>query len=201
MVDLDRLHTRWRARRRGLKALRPHEHQDAEASFSLAPSLSTSPEASRDYAGRIRALAREVPLGNLAAQSVIVAALKILEHSLRQERQVAQAAISMAQQTRLCQMTRELQDAIAALRALLTEQGAAMLQLPASPETPSDATDSWWFALTGAIQELEKGARRLASMASGQPRGGPVRRLSGIVARLLHSHHNQLLREAEQWMT
>lgn len=201
MVDFDRLHTGWRSRWRGLKPPRPLSSRDAAASFSLEPNQSPTDVPSPTYADRIRALAQQASLDNLAAQSVVVAALRTLEQSLQLERQVAEAAISMAQQTRLRQMTTELEEAVMVLRALVTDQGAALLNLPTPREAQPDEADSWWFALTEAMQDLGKGATRLASMAAGQPKGGSVRLLSSIVARLLRNHHNQLLREAEQWMT
>ena len=47
---------------------------------------------------------------------------------------------------------------------------------------------------------LEEGIAWIAGAVAGQPKGSAARLLSSIIARLLHSHYNKLLAEANQWM-
>lgn len=156
----------------------------------------------QSYAQRLYALAEHEALDGVAIQSVLVAVLRALERVAERERGVAEAAISMGQRSKLAEMTATLSETIAALRTMLTEQGAAMLRLPAPSDAPRTSADdaSWWFTLTESIQEIERAQACLASLTAGQPKGGAARQLGNVAIRLLRNHHHALLREAEQWM-
>ena len=150
---------------------------------------------------RVRALARDPQAGSVVFQSVAVAAFRTLDRVLHHERQAAAAALSLAQQEKLEAMAGSLEAVMRALRETLSAQGAKALDLHATalPDEPEE--HFWWFALTETIQVLEKAIAWTASMVHGQPKGGPARTLSSVVARLLRTHHHTLLAEAEDWMS
>ncbi len=153
------------------------------------------------YAERVRSLAKHSQAEGMVFQSVAVSSLQALRRTLACERQVARAAISMAQGEKLQEMIGTLETTIAALGEILSLQGEKMLDLCAFPEMPpGEASRSWWFALTEAIEVLEKGSTWITGLVSGQPKGSAARTLGSIVVRLLHRHHNALLLEADQWM-
>jgi hypothetical protein len=132
-------------------------------------------------------------------QSVIVACLQTIARVRLRERQVAGASISLAQRDKLHALLDELDAVAAVLREALTPQGTSMLKMGGPVENSFDES-RWWYALAEAIQELEDGSERMASLVGAQPRGAAVRRLAGTVVRLLHKHHAKLVLEAEAWM-
>ncbi len=132
-------------------------------------------------------------------QSIIVACLQTISRARVREELLAGAAISLAQRQKLQRLLTELATVERELDAALSDQGRRMLDL--SGDSIEDPTDSrWWYALSEAIQELEAGTERMASLVGNQPRGTEVRRLAGTIVRLLHKHHAQLVIEAEEWM-
>lgn len=151
------------------------------------------------YADRVRTLVSSLH-GSVACQSVAVAVLHTLDRVLQTERQAASAAISLAQGEKLEQMIAMSEETLDAIADALNAQGTHMMNL--SVESPLDGDDenSWWFALTEAIESIENGTQRVLSLASGQPKGGAVRQLSTIVVQLLRNKHRQLLSEAEAWI-
>lgn len=138
--------------------------------------------------------------GGTAFQSVAVAAVQILERALCYEREAANAALSLGQREKLQSMIDTAQDASSLLRETLSANGDKVMHLcvEAKPPAPSDG---WWFALTDALEVLEEGAGRMASLTTAQPKGSRARALSQITAQLLRSHHDALLLEAEQWIS
>lgn len=132
-------------------------------------------------------------------QSVIVACLQTIARVRLRERQVAGASISLAQRDKLHALLDELDAVSAVLREALTPQGTSMLKMGGPVQNSFDES-RWWYALAEAIQELEDGSERMASLVGAQPRGAAVRRLAGTVVRLLHKHHAKLVLEAEAWM-
>lgn len=158
-------------------------------------------EARLPDAERIRALAQHSQAESVVFQSVAVAALQMLDRVLNSERQLAATAISLGQQEKLRGMIASLESTVAALRDALNRRGSKIFNLasPAAP-APRDGEKSWWFALTETMHVLEEGIAWIAGAVAGQPKGSAARLLSSIVARLLHSHYNKLLAEADQWM-
>lgn len=132
-------------------------------------------------------------------QSVIVACVQTIDRVRLREEQVAEASISLAQREKLHHLLAELDAVSYVLRNALTTQGTSMLRMGSSDAAPHDES-RWWYALAEAIQELEDGSERMASLVGAQPRGASVRRLAGSVVRLLHKHHARLVLEAEAWM-
>jgi hypothetical protein len=132
-------------------------------------------------------------------QSVIVACVQTIDRIRTREVRVAEASISLAQREKLHVLLDELDAVSRVLRGALTTQGTCMLRM-GTTESPSHDESRWWYALSEAIQELEDGSERVASLVGAQPRGSAVRRLAGTVVRLLHKHHAELVLEAEAWM-
>ena len=169
----------------------------------LSPAESSEPSATAfsPFAARIHGLVQEAETGSVAFQSVAVAALRRLYRVRYHEEQVAEAALSLAQQEKLHEMLASLTEVTRALQGTLSAQGTQMLSF-----CPDDLADEpvehfWWFALTETIQVLEESIAWIASMVQGQPKGGATRTLSSVIARVLRNHHNTLLAEAEEWMS
>jgi hypothetical protein len=150
---------------------------------------------------RLKALGKEIEQGGTAVQSVAVAAVQILERALSFEREAADAALSLAQQEKLQSMVGTAEEATRILRSTLTANGGKVVHLCTddSPTPPAD-DQPWWFALTDALEVLEEGTSRMASLTSAQPSESPAHELSREIASLLRGHHDALLLEAEQWI-
>ena len=175
---------------------RPQLNNDAKRSPNgIAATIELPPSE------RIRALARHASSDSVAYQSVAVAGLQILERVLDREKAAAAAALSLAQRDKLEGMVRTLEETVSALRMSLNPQGSKMLVACSAtrPSVPSEER-SWWYAITEAMEALEGGIDAVSGIVSCQPKGGAARVLSGVIARLLHRHHNALLGEAEQWI-
>ena len=151
------------------------------------------------YAERVRDLVTSLH-GSVACQSVAVAVLQTLERVLRTERQAASAAISLAQGEKLEQMIGISEEMLDAIADALNAQGNHMMNLSMESPIDDDGENSWWFALSEAIESIENGTQRVLSLASSQPKGGAVRQLSTIVVQVLRDKHHQLLSEAEAWI-
>lgn len=148
---------------------------------------------------RLRELIARSDTSSVVFQSVIVACLQIVSRVRLREELVAEASISLAQSEKLQRLLGELSAVERVLDGALSEQGRCMLDMSGTSVRPT-ADSRWWYALSEAIQELEEGTERMASLVGNQPRGTDVRRLAGTVVRLLHKHHAQLVLEAEEWM-
>ncbi len=174
------------------KVRAPNARPDETAPWSEGPPA--------PYVERIRSLAAGEQPEGLAYQSVLVAALKVLARAQAVERQVLDAAISLAQREKLGGMIATLEEVSAALRESLNAGASRVVDL--SPPEPANAPSEryWWFALTEATQALGDGAELILSLVASRPRGSASRTLGSIVARLLHRHQNELLAEADQWM-
>jgi len=135
-----------------------------------------------------------------AFQSVVMAAVRIVERAVCHEQCVAEAALSLGQQEKLRQMVDLMEEAALLLRQQLSTQGASLTHLcgerPARPADP----EPWPDALFTAVQVLNESVSQLVSLSNAQPKGSPSRALSDCMAQLLRSHHNTLLLEAEEWM-
>lgn len=151
-------------------------------------------------AHRLRELLESSQRDGVVFQSVLVACLKTIERVRSSEEHVSKASISLAQQEKLDHLLAEIVIIDQALREALTTQGQRMLDM-SEPSAHDGAESRWWYALAEAIEELEKGTERMASLVGNQPRGTEVRRVAGTIVRLLHKHHAQLVMEAEEWMS
>lgn len=170
--------------------------------------LGEGEEATRDLQPDVEALRRlvvEVDCQGTTYQSVAVAALQILQRAVSYEQEAAEAALSLGQQEKMESMVETAEQAVSVLRETLTAQGHKVMHLCAeqSPPAPSPQASGqpWWFALTDALEVLEEGTDRMASLTTGQPADSPARKLSQLIARLLRGHHDALLLEAEEWIS
>lgn len=153
----------------------------------------------------------------IAFQSTLAAAAKAVQQALQREEAAEKAALSLAQQDALHDMTVELRAVSEALQGSLDRQGRCLMpacdeekrrafRLPhpirAMRKDKEDASPrpTWWFSLAEAIEVLEDGADRMGALASGQPGEAPSRALGQATADLLRSHQGRLVGEAERWM-
>lgn len=152
------------------------------------------------YADRIRNIVASLQ-SSVACQSVAVAAFQTLDRVLHRERLAENAAISLAQGEKLNQMIQMSEAALEAISDALNAQGNHMVNLTVDADLNPPEENSWWFALTEVIESIENGTQRMLSLASGQPKGGAARKLSTIVVQLLRGKHQQLLTEADAWIS
>ncbi len=184
---------------------KPHDHKHHQKEFDLREvgpqTASVLSAVEIPPADRVRSLARLANADGVAYQSVAVAGVQVLERVLDREKAAASAALSLAQREKLFAMVSSLEQTLNALRMTLSSQGSKMLLACTKARIgPNSEEHSWWFALTEAIQALEEGIDAVSGIVSCQPKGGPARILSGILVRMLHRHHNELLSEAENWI-
>lgn len=150
----------------------------------------------------LRELVSEVEDNSPAFQSVAVAAVQILERALCFEREAAEAALSLGQREKMKAMVDTAEEGVATLRNTLSVQGAKVMHLCAEKDpAPTTSGQPWWFALTDALEVLEEGTGRMASLTTAQPEGSPAHALSQCITQMLRSHHDALLMEAEQWIS
>lgn len=138
-----------------------------------------------------------------AFQSVVVAAVQILERALCYEREAAEAALSLGQREKLDGMVDTAEEATALLRSTLNAQGGAkVMDLCSQGDAPTPTDNQpWWFALTDALEVLEEGTSRMSSLTTAQPKGSMARELSQVIVQLLRQHHDALLIEADEWIS
>ncbi len=151
----------------------------------------------------LRALADRAQSSGAVFQSVVVAALQILDRALCYEERAAEAALSLGQREKLQTMIATNKNVLATLKGTLSAQGAKVMNLCAEQrrDEPVAEDQSWWFVLTDALEILAEGAERMNSLTTAQPEGSPAHDLSEYVARLLRAHHHELHLEAEQWIS
>jgi len=159
--------------------------------------------ATRPDVEALRGFLEQVGQEGTAFQSVIVAAVQILERALCYEREAAEAALSLGQQEKLTAMVDTAEQTAALLRSTLSAQGGAKVMHLCGEGEPPAPTDNqpWWFALTDALEVLEEGTSRMSSLTTAQPEGSAARRLCKMVAQLLREHHDALLLEADEWIS
>ena len=154
-------------------------------------------------AERVRQLSASTEAQRVVFQSVAVTGLQLLSGIVRCDRQALDAAISLGQREKLENMIEALEVLIETLNQSLSQQGAQMLDLcgPSDGEPASHSEDdSWWFALTEALECLEEGIEQMDNLADGQPEDSPPHRLSDLLVEVLRRQHAELLREAQQWI-
>lgn len=141
--------------------------------------------------------------GGAVFQSVVVAALQILDRALWCEERAAEAALSLGQREKLEAMMATTENVLTTLKATLSTQGAKVMDLCAEQrrEEPAAEEQSWWFVLTDALEILAEGADRMRSLTTAQPEGSPAHDLSAFVEDLLRTHHRELHLEADQWIS
>lgn len=174
------------------KPLLVEEADDAGASGARSPDIQA-----------LRAVVDRLGQEGTAFQSVVVVAVQILERALCYEREAANAALSLGQQKKLGGMVDTAERAAAILRSTLNAQGGAkVMDLCGEGEAPAPTDNQpWWFALTDALEVLEEGTGRMASLTTAQPDGSSARKLSQLIAQLLRGHHDELLLEADDWIS
>ncbi len=141
--------------------------------------------------------------GGAVFQSVVVAALQILDRALWCEERAAEAALSLGQREKLQAMMTTTEEVLMTLKATLSAQGTKVMDLCAEQrrDEPVDDDRSWWFVLTDGLEILAEGAERMQSLTTAQPDGSPAHDLSAFVEQLLRTHHHELHLEAEQWIS
>jgi hypothetical protein len=151
----------------------------------------------------LKSLVERVGQEGAAFQSVVVAAVQIIERALCYEREAARAALSLGQQEKLASMVDTAEQAAAILRSTLNAQGGSKVtRLCGEVEAPTPTDGQpWWFALTDALEVLEEGTSRMTSLTTAQPDGSAARELSQVIAQLLREHHDALLLEADEWIS
>ena len=155
-------------------------------------------------AERVRALSSSAEAQRVVFQSVAVTGLQLLRGILRRDRQALDAAISLGQREKLESMVEALEELDETLKQSLSEQGVQMLSLcgPSASDARSEQPEeeSWWFALTEALESIEGGIQQMDNLADGQPEDSAPHRLSDLLANVLRHQHEELLHEAQQWI-
>lgn len=169
---------------------------------SDAASSTAAPHGPADPADALETLERILAERNSGAafQSVVMAAVRIVERAVCHEHCVAQAALSLGQQEKLTGMVATIEEAAVLLRDQLSMQGSSLTHLCGERPSRSTEAEPWPDALFRAVQALDESVCQLTSLSNAQPKGSPSRALSDCAAQLLRSHHNTLLMEAEEWM-
>jgi methionine synthase II (cobalamin-independent) len=177
---------------------RPFLLNETDDEDGEAPAEATPPDIEA-----LQALVERVGQEGAAFQSVVVAAVQILERALCYEREAAAAALSLGQQEKLNTMVDTAEQAATLLRSTLNAQGGSkVMHLCAQGDAPTPADNQpWWFALTDALEVLEEGTSRMTSLTTAQPTGSAARELSQLIAQLLREHHDALLLEADEWIS
>lgn len=166
----------------------------------MADQVVDSSESDSPVVARLQELLSGPQTTGVVYQSVIVACSRAIYRVRLREEQLARASISLGQKRKLETLLDELQQVEQILDAALTDQGRRMLDM-GSIEALDTEDSRWWFALSEAIQELERSTENMVSLVGNQPRGTDVRRVAGVIVRLLHKHHAELVIEAEEWMS
>jgi len=142
---------------------------------------------------RIRAAVNRAASSDARFISVVTVVGSVLRRVLSAEKTAFQAAISLAQQTRLEEMRSELSAMIEALGTLLP-QHVSLDKVPAREEP------SWWFALSEAMQILEESIDQLSILVKQQEKGSAIRDVTAQAQRLLREHYNVLLEQARSYL-
>lgn len=189
--------------RKATSALYGHSKEERVASGIGGASLLEDAEVASE---RVRQLSSSTEAGRVVFQSVAVTGLQLLHSIQQRDQQALEAAISLGQREKLENMISALETLSETLKQSLSQQGAQMLDLcaPSGAESDGEPTGedegSWWFALTEALEAIEGGIQQLDSLADGQPEESAPHRLSDLLAEVLRRQHEELLREAQQWI-
>ncbi len=137
-------------------------------------------------------------ISSIAFQSVLVAAIQIIERVREEEVAVSKAAISLGHRQQLSQMLASVDSMTQILRSGLNDQGSRILDLQPRELGLDETHNSWWFCLVRAIEALNAGKDWIKSIVSGQQRDSPTRRLAVIVTDFLEQHQHQFDNEIRQ---
>ena len=129
-----------------------------------------------------------------AFQSVLAVVVAGIVAARLAERNVVEAAISLAHREKLGAMLVETDLVIDALVAL----SEYPLPVQEADEIDEESGDAWWFALAEATHVLETGIDRMSALVGAQEKGSGVRDLVSSVVRHMRNHHALLLGEAER---
>ena len=140
----------------------------------------------------LSSILQEEKTSSIAFQSVLVAAIQIIERVREDEIAVASAAISLGQRQILSQMLASVDALLQTLHNALNDQGARILDLQPRGLAKDEAKHSWWFCLAGAIETLNAGTDWITLIVSGQDQESPCRKLANVVTGFLEKHHTQL---------
>lgn len=178
----------------------------ARSKMPYSPDLSRSKKAIPlprycDTADNLNALAQRVNTQSISFQSVLVAAVQIMDKVYSCEQRISDAAISLAQKRKMAEMVTRTKLLRFSLFDLLNDQGSRILELQANSPDGIEKNVSWWYHITEGIETLEVGIDWIGSLISGQSQDSPVRELSNLIAELLREHYEELLKEAEHWLT
>jgi len=144
-------------------------------------------------ADRIRAIVASVRPNDAGFISVAGVVASVLRRAHTVERQALDATISLAQREMLKDMCAELREMVRAV-----ESGLPGTSREIAPESADN--EQWWYALSEATEVLDEQIEQLAAIVGRQEKGSPVRDLAALAVRVLRDHHNELLREARDWM-
>lgn len=147
----------------------------------------------------VRMLKERDDIATLAFQSVAVSAVQLLRRVRVCEEKAVDEALSLAQREKLHQMVVSLDETIAAVEELLTDQGRRMLAMGAHQGDAATVTGSWEQALDDAQETNRRGADWLQSAVCGQPKESAAARLSQIVTGLLQQHSSTCEMEAASY--
>ncbi|MGB0650924.1 MAG: hypothetical protein ACPG3U_07505 [Rhodothermales bacterium] len=125
--------------------------------------------------------------------SVVTVVGSVLRRVLSAEKTAHQAVISLAQQTQLEQMRRQLSNMIETLGDLLPKQ-VSVAKVEAKEEP------SWWYALSEATHILEESIDQLSILVKQQEKGSPIRDVIAQTQRLLRDHYNILFEQARSYL-
>ena len=125
--------------------------------------------------------------------SVVTVVGSVLRRVLSAEKTAHQAAISLAQQTQLEQMRRQLSNMIETLGDLLPKQ-VSVAKVEAKEEP------WWWYALSEATHILEESIDQLSILVKQQEKGSPIRDVIAQTQRLLRDHYNILFEQARSYL-
>ncbi len=146
---------------------------------------------------QLSALFASENISSIAFQSVLVAAIQIMDRVREEEVAVSVAAISLAHRQQLAHMLASVDSMIQLLRAALNDQGSRILDLQPRDLGMDDQNTSWWFCLAQALETLNAGKDWITSIVSGQQKESPARELARIISSFLEKHHARLHAETQ----
>lgn len=151
-----------------------------------------------DATGQLSTILQEENTCSIAFQSVLVAAIQILERVREDEIAVSHASISLGQRQALAQMLASLDPMIQTLRAALNDKGARILDLQPRDLSSEDKQQSWWFCLAAAIETLNAGIDWMKLIVAGQAQDSPCKKVTAVVSSFLENHLARLKIEIQQ---
>lgn len=135
---------------------------------------------------------------SIAFQSVLVAAIQIIERVREDEIAVSRASISLGQRQNLSHMLASVDSMLQTLKTALNDQGGRILDLQPRDLTHEETHNSWWFCLAAAIETLTAGIDWIKLIVSGQDKSSACRKLAKAVNDFLDKHLAQLSAEIQQ---